>query len=77
MKQNDLAIMKAVAICYKPFLKPEEARLYCNLGYTQLSKKLAEFGIHKNASGYYSKEDLDRMMRGDQLTLNKIKRPNR
>jgi hypothetical protein len=32
MKYNDKAVMKAVAICYKPYLKPEEAMIYCNLG---------------------------------------------
>jgi hypothetical protein len=30
--------MKAIAICYKPYLKPEEAMIYCNLGRTTLQK---------------------------------------
>ncbi len=62
MKPDEIAVMKAVALCYKPYLKPEEAMIYCNLGRTQLIKKLGEFGIYKNASGYYKKEDLDLMM---------------
>jgi hypothetical protein len=62
MKRNEIAVMKAVALCYKPYLKPEEAMIYCDLGRTQLVKKLSEFGIYKNASGYYNKEDLDLMM---------------
>ncbi len=59
MKYNDKAVMKAVAICYKPYLKPEEAMIYCNLGRTQLAKKCDEYGIFKNSNGYYKKEDLD------------------
>ena len=64
MKRDDLAVLKAVAICYKPFLKPEEAMIYCNLGHTQLLKRAAEWGIYKSASGYYKREELDRMMAG-------------
>ena len=43
MKRNDLAVMKAIAICHKPYLKPEEAMVYCNLGRTQLAKKCDGF----------------------------------
>lgn len=64
VKQYEKAVMKAVAICYKPFLKPEEAMIYCNLGRTQLAKKCEDYGIYKNASGYYKKEELDRMLSG-------------
>lgn len=64
MKRNDITIMKAVALCFKPFLKPEEAMIYCNLGRTQLSKKCEEYGIFKNQSGYYSREELDKMLSG-------------
>ena len=45
MKKEELAVMKAVAICFKPYLKPEEAMIYCNLGRTQLTKRCEEFGI--------------------------------
>ncbi|HVU98497.1 MAG TPA: hypothetical protein VHE34_24920 [Puia sp.] len=38
--------------------------IYCNLGHTQLAKKLGEYGIYKSVSGYYKREDLDRMMHG-------------
>ena len=54
--------MKAIAICFKPFLKPEEAMIYCNLGRTQLAKKCDEAKVYKNNSGYFKKEDLDRML---------------
>jgi hypothetical protein len=64
VKQYERAVMKAVALCFKPYLKPEEAMIYCNLGRTQLAKKCEEYGIYKNASGYYKKEELDRMLSG-------------
>jgi hypothetical protein len=64
MRKTEIAIMKAVAICYKPFLKPEEAMIYCNLGRTQLSKKCEEFGVYKTNNGYFKREDLDMMMAG-------------
>lgn len=66
MKREELAVLKAVAICYKPYLKPEEAMIYCHLGHTQLAKKLAEYGVYKSETGYYKREDLDRMMRGER-----------
>ncbi len=64
MKYNDSAVIKAVAICFKPYLKPEEAMVYCNLGRTQLTKKCEEYGIFKNNNGYYKKEDLDLILSG-------------
>lgn len=65
IKRNDLITMRAIAICFKPFLKPEEALIYCNLGRTQFAKKCDEFGIYKNNAGYYKKEELDKMLSGD------------
>jgi hypothetical protein len=59
MKNHDLVIMKAVALCIKPFLKPEEAMIYCNLAHTQLAKRLGEWGVYKNANGYYRRDQLD------------------
>jgi len=64
MKKEELVTMKAVAICFKPYLKPEEALIYCDLERTQFAKKCAEFGIYKNNSGYFKKEDLDTMLSG-------------
>ena len=64
IKHTDLITMKAIAICFKPFLKPEEATIYCNLGRTQLSKKCEEHGIYKNNAGYYKRSDLDFMLSG-------------
>jgi hypothetical protein len=68
-RQNEKAIMKAVAICYKPFLKPEEAMIYCNLARTQLAKKCYEYGIYKTASGYYKREELDKMLSGQSSLI--------
>lgn len=51
LKTEELAVMKAVSICFKPFLKPEEEMIYCNLAHTQLAKKLGEFGVFKNRVG--------------------------
>ncbi|HTR29921.1 MAG TPA: hypothetical protein VMH27_11670 [Puia sp.] len=67
MKRSDLVVMKGVALCYKPYLKPEEAMIYCNLEHTQLAKRLGEYGVFKTNSGYYKREDLDRMMAGTCL----------
>lgn len=61
--------MKAVALCIKPFLKPEEAMIYCNLGHTQLNKRLGEWGIYKNASGYYKRDELDLFLSGAPHTV--------
>jgi hypothetical protein len=75
MKYNDDTVMKAIAICFKPYLKPEEAMIYCNLGRTQLAKKCEEYGIFKNKNGYYKKEDLDLILSGGPTLLeNKIKK---
>jgi hypothetical protein len=63
-KREELSVLKAIAICYKPYLKPEEAMIYCNLEHSQLAKRLAEYGVYKTASGYYAKNELDRMMAG-------------
>lgn len=65
IKKEELIAMKAIAICFKPFLKPEEALIYCNLGRTQFAKKCDEFGIYKNGSGYYKREELDKMLSGE------------
>jgi exoribonuclease II len=65
IKKDELVTMRAIAICFKPFLKPEEALIYCNIGRTQFAKNCADFGIYKNNSGYYKKEDLDKMLSGE------------
>ncbi|MDE3183088.1 MAG: hypothetical protein KGM16_06685 [Bacteroidota bacterium] len=69
---DETIVMKAVAICFKPYLKPEEAQIYCNLGRTQLAKRCDEFLIFKNESGYYKREDLDRMMSGGPSPLPEV-----
>ena len=75
IQHEELLTMKAVAICFKPFLKPEEAMIYCNLGRTQLAKKCDENQIYKTTAGYYKKEDLDRMMAGSKpngITIRRV-----
>ena len=64
--------MKAIALCFKPYLKPEEAMIYCNLQRTRMALKFQEHGIYKTASGYYRKEDLDRFLSGE-LAKNDLK----
>lgn len=44
MKPEDIQMMKAVAIGYKPFRKPEEAMIYCNLEHSHLAKNTADHG---------------------------------
>jgi len=68
-QSEERIVMKAVALCFKPFLKPEEAQIYCNLERTQLAKRCEEFLVFKNDSGYYKREDLDRMMSGEPSPL--------
>ena len=77
MKQKEIAVMKAIALCYKPFLKPEEALIYCNLGRTQFAKKCESFGIYKNTSGYYKREELNKMLSGEpSAVLEVVKKLN-
>lgn len=64
MTKEEKVTMSAIALCFKPFLKPEEALIYTNLGRTALARKCQEAGVYKNDAGYYSKSDLDRMMSG-------------
>ncbi len=64
IKKNDIITMRAIALCFKPYLKPEEALIYANLGRTQFAKKCEEFGVYKNVNGYYKRDDLDRMLSG-------------
>jgi hypothetical protein len=69
IKREELLTMRAIAICFKPFLKPEEALIFCNLGRTQFSKNCEAFGIYKNNNGYYKREDLERMMGGEVMPI--------
>ncbi|MCH5685024.1 hypothetical protein LWM68_12700 [Niabella sp. W65] len=64
IKNENLVAIKAISICFKPFLKPEEALIYCNLGRTQFAKKCEEHLVFKSSTGYFKKEDLDKMMEG-------------
>lgn len=77
IRRNELAIMKAIAICHKPYLKPEEALIYCNLGRTQFAKRCDEFGVYKNSSGYFKREELDLMMSGGESLIEKALKKHR
>ncbi len=72
MKNNDITVMKAISICFKPYLKPEEAMIYCNLGRTQLAKKCEEYGIFKNQNGYFKRDDLDLILSGAEPKYNDL-----
>jgi uncharacterized radical SAM superfamily Fe-S cluster-containing enzyme len=72
MKYDNITVMKAISICFKPFLKSEEAMIYCNLGRTQLTKKCEEHGVFKNANGYYKRSDLDLMLSGSQSKIDEL-----
>jgi len=69
-KETATIIMKAIALCFKPYLKPEEAMIYTNLGRTRLATKCEEYGIFKNDGGYYKKEDLDLIVTGGSTNMN-------
>jgi hypothetical protein len=58
LKNDNVTVMKAIAICFKPYLKPEEAMIYCNLQRTRMAWKFKECGIVKTASGYYKNKIL-------------------
>lgn len=64
IRHSDQIVMKAVALCFKPYLKPEEALIFCDLGRTQFAKKCQEAGVYKNSSGYFKRDDLERMLAG-------------
>lgn len=72
IKHEELTVMRAIALCFKPFLKPEEALIYCNLGRTQFAKNCEECGIYKNNAGYYKREDLDKMLSGDRSSFSGV-----
>lgn len=72
MKFDNKTVMKAISLCFKPYLKPEEAMIYCNLGRTQLTKKCDEFGIYKNSNGYFKREDLDLILSGAQSKITQL-----
>lgn len=57
--------MRAIALSFKPFLKPGEACIYTNLGHTQFAKRCEELGVYKNSNSYYKKEDIDKMLAGE------------
>ncbi|HEY1872386.1 MAG TPA: hypothetical protein VGG71_15085 [Chitinophagaceae bacterium] len=64
VKRKEQIVIRAIALCFKPFLKPEEALIYCNLGRTQFAKNCEIYGVGKSISGYFKREDLDRMLSG-------------
>jgi hypothetical protein len=71
IKREEQITMRAIALCFKPFLKPEEALIYTNLGRTQFAKKSEEYRVYKSNTGYYKKEDIDRMLAGEVIAFKK------
>jgi hypothetical protein len=69
IKRDELIAMRAIALCFKPILKPEEALIYCTLGRTQFAKRCEQFGVYKNEAGYYKKEEIDKMLAGKSLLI--------
>lgn len=78
IKREELIAMRAIALCFKPFLKPEEAYIYTNLAHTQFTRKCEEYGVYKNNNGYFKREDIDKMLAGEiissKLTVKKDKK---
>lgn len=75
MKKDEKLAIKAITICFKPYLKPEEAYIYTNLEHSRFAQKTQEFGIFKNAAGYFKRDELDQMMSGaPSKFLEKVKR---
>jgi hypothetical protein len=68
IKRDELIAMRAIALCFKPFLKPEEALIYCNLGRTQFAKRCDQFRIYKNEAGYFKREEIDKMLSGNSIS---------
>jgi hypothetical protein len=60
----DSITFRIIRPLFIPDKKPAEAMLYCGLGHSQLAKRLAQYGVFKTDSGYYKREELDRMMAG-------------
>ena len=75
IKKDELIAMRAIALCFKPYLKPEEALIYCNLGRTQFAKKCEEYSVYKNYNGYFDKLDIDRMIGGISKENTSILKP--
>jgi len=44
--------------------------IYTNLGRTRLAMKCEEYGIYKNANGYYKRADLDLILSGAPPKIN-------
>lgn len=67
IRENEKIMMKAIALCFKPFLKPEEALIYTDLGRTQFAKQCEIYGVYKSSTGYYKREDIDKMQAGEKV----------
>jgi hypothetical protein len=58
--------MKVVAICFKPYLKQEEACIFLNIESTQLRKLTTDLQVFKTNGGYCKREDLEKIAEGYQ-----------
>lgn len=51
-------------VCFKTWLKPQEAMWYCSLERSQFLIRCETFGTQKSSAGYYNRLELDQMMSG-------------
>lgn len=76
MTKEDELIVRAIALCHKPFLKPQEAQIYTCLKSTQFKKRVDECGLVKTKNGYYRRLELDRMLNGEEVIPNSSQSEN-
>jgi len=43
IKKDEKMMMRVIAICFKPYLKPEEALIYCNLERTRFALRCEDY----------------------------------
>jgi hypothetical protein len=58
IKRNELIGMRAIALCFKPFLKPEEPPIYCSLGRTQFARSASNSG-YEMTQDIIKREEID------------------
>lgn len=55
IKKEERLIIRAISLAHRPFLKPEEARIYVNLSATQFTKKMCRVSYIQNRDGLLQK----------------------
>jgi hypothetical protein len=67
-KRFEQLFVKSIMICFKTWLKPQEAMLYCALERSQFLIRCEAFGTQKSSAGYYNRLELDQMMSGEFIS---------